>query len=54
MAVLHVRDIPDAFYLALSVRVAAPLITADDRLLRAVHGKPFDVRSLAALDPLDL
>ena len=50
----HVLSTYDALYLALSVRVAAPLITADDWLLRAVHGKPFVVRSLATVDPLDL
>jgi predicted nucleic acid-binding protein len=40
----------DALYMALAQQLKAPLITADDRLVHAMHGKPFDVRSLAALD----
>jgi predicted nucleic acid-binding protein len=47
-------SIYDALYLALALEVGAPLITADDRLLRSVQGKPFDVRSLAAVNPLEL
>jgi predicted nucleic acid-binding protein len=50
----YVLSIYDALYLALSVRVAAPLITADERLLRSTHGKPFDVHSLAVVDPANL
>jgi predicted nucleic acid-binding protein len=47
-------SIYDALYLALAVEVRAPLITADDRLLRSLSGKPFDVRSLAAVNPVEL
>ena len=54
LSTLHMLSIYDALSLSLSVRVAAPLVTADHRLLRSVQGKPFDVRSLAALDPLAL
>ena len=37
----------DAFYVALAGRVGAPLITADDRLVRAMAGSAYDVQSLA-------
>jgi predicted nucleic acid-binding protein len=41
----------DAFYVALSRRVSAPLITADERLFRALAGlMGYDVRSLAEID----
>jgi predicted nucleic acid-binding protein len=41
----------DAFYVALSGRVGAPLITADVRLARAMSGLPgYDVRSLLDLE----
>jgi len=36
----------DAFYLALSQRVHAPLVTADEKMVRALAGKPFQVFSL--------
>jgi predicted nucleic acid-binding protein len=36
----------DAFYVALSRRVGAPLITADAKLARALSGKGFDVQPL--------
>ena len=36
----------DAFYLALSQQVNAPLITADEKLVRAVASKSFQVFSL--------
>jgi predicted nucleic acid-binding protein len=45
----HVVSTYDAFYLALSFLIGAPLITADDRLVRGVAGKGFDVRSLAEM-----
>jgi predicted nucleic acid-binding protein len=38
----------DAAYVALSARLGAPLITADERLARALAGAPFDVRWLGA------
>jgi predicted nucleic acid-binding protein len=37
----------DAAYVALSARLGLPLITADERLARALVVKPFDVRSLS-------
>lgn len=41
----------DAFYVALSRRLSAPLITADMRLARALSGFPdYDVRPLDVLD----
>ncbi len=44
----------DAFYVALAGRVGAPLITADDRLVRALAGSPYDAQSLStcAIPPL--
>jgi predicted nucleic acid-binding protein len=36
----------DAFYVALTMHVNAPLITADEKLVRAMAGK-YDVQSLA-------
>jgi predicted nucleic acid-binding protein len=36
----------DAFYVALSRRLSAPLVTADEKLVRALDGKPFQVREL--------
>ena len=40
----------DAFYVALSRRLKVPLVTADERLVRAVLALPgYDVRSLAGL-----
>ena len=36
----------DAFYVALSHRVSAPLITADEKLARALASKPYRVHSL--------
>jgi predicted nucleic acid-binding protein len=41
----------DAFYIALSRRVSAPLFTANERLVRALAGlRGYDVRSLADID----
>jgi predicted nucleic acid-binding protein len=37
----------DAFYVALSHRVHAPLVTADEKLVRALAGKPFQVYELS-------
>ncbi len=37
----------DAFYVALAIHLNAPLITADDKLVRAMAGK-YDIQSLAA------
>jgi predicted nucleic acid-binding protein len=39
----HTIGIYDAFYLALSQRLAVPLVTVDKRLVNAVVGKPFQV-----------
>ena len=38
----------DAFYIALSRRTNVPFITADEKLVRALAGKPFRVHSLVA------
>jgi predicted nucleic acid-binding protein len=38
----------DAFYVALSNRIEAPLITADDKLVRSLAGKHYKLRSLSA------
>lgn len=40
----------DAIYIAVSARVAAPLITADEKLVRAMQGKPYQVQSLASFE----
>jgi len=40
----------DACYAALSAQVEAPLVTADERLVRAMAGSRFDVRALPDLD----
>jgi predicted nucleic acid-binding protein len=40
----------DAIYVAVSARVAAPLITADEKLVRAMQGKPYQVQSLASFE----
>ena len=37
----------DAFYVALAQQVKAPFVTADDKLVRALAGKAFNVQSLA-------
>lgn len=39
----------DAFYVALSHQLNAPLITADEKLVRALAGKPYSVQSLMDL-----
>ena len=36
----------DAFYVALSERINAPLVTADEKLVRAFANKPYSVQSL--------
>ena len=42
----------DAFYVALGARTGAPLVTADEKLVRALTGiAPYDVRSLATFAP---
>ena len=38
----------DAAYVALSARLGVPLFTANERLVRALAGAPFDVRWLGA------
>ena len=38
----------DAAYVALSARLGAPLVTADDGLAHTLVGSPFDVRWLGA------
>lgn len=38
LAVAHRRTVYDALYLALSVRVGCPFVTADERLVNAVAG----------------
>ena len=40
----------DAFYVALSRRVNAPFVTADEKLVHALAGKPFRVHSLVAFN----
>jgi predicted nucleic acid-binding protein len=40
----------DACYVALAQRVNAPLITADEKLVRGLAGKGLPVRSLASFD----
>lgn len=37
----------DAFYVALSSRVNAPFVTADEKLVRALAGRPVRVQSLS-------
>lgn len=39
----------DAFYVALSQRLNAPLVTADEKLVRALAGKPYHIQSLQDL-----
>ena len=50
ISLTHTLSTYDALYLALSAREKAPLITADERLVRLMQDKPFDVRALASLD----
>lgn len=40
----------DACYVALSQRIKAPLVTADEKLVRAMTNTPYDVQSLATFD----
>lgn len=47
---MHMLSTYDSFYLALSQREGAPLITADERLVNGVRGKGFDVRYLVDVD----
>jgi predicted nucleic acid-binding protein len=47
LAIAHRISGYDAFYVALTVQVNAPLITADEKLVRAMANK-YDVQSLAA------
>lgn len=46
LAIAHRISGYDAFYVALTIHVNAPLITADEKLVRAIAGK-YDVQSLA-------
>lgn len=46
IALTHGLSGYDAFYVALSDRVALSLITADERMVRALAGKPFQIRFL--------
>lgn len=46
LAVRHRITAYDAVYVALAQAVAAPLVTADERLVRAFAGGPHDVRWL--------
>ena len=48
IALAHRINGYDAFYVALSAQVNAPLITADERLVTAMKGKPYDVNWLGA------
>ncbi len=47
IAIAHRVSGYDAFYVALASQVNAPLITADEKLVRAMAGK-YNVQSLAA------
>ena len=40
----------DAFYVALSHRMAVPLVTADEKMVRTLAGKPFDVSLLTSFN----
>ncbi len=40
----------DAFYVSLSQRLEAPLVSNDHRLLRAMAGQPYDVQPLSDFD----
>ncbi|MBI4558947.1 MAG: type II toxin-antitoxin system VapC family toxin [Candidatus Hydrogenedentes bacterium] len=39
----------DAFYVALSRRLNVPLVTADEKLVRALAGRPYRIKSLFEL-----
>jgi predicted nucleic acid-binding protein len=41
----------DACYVALSKQISGPLITADEKLVRAMANSPYDVQSLATFKP---
>ncbi len=47
VALTHRISGSDACYVALSAKVSAPLITADEKLVNALAGKSFNVLSLA-------
>ena len=47
IAIRHQVSGYDAFYVALAVRINVPLVTADEKLVKAV-GNRYDVQSLAA------
>jgi predicted nucleic acid-binding protein len=48
IALAHHISSYDACYVALAARVQAPLITADEKLVRAMAGTGYSVQSLAA------
>jgi len=50
IALVHHISGYDAFYVALSQRVNAPLITADEKLVRAFANKPYYVQSLSTFE----
>jgi predicted nucleic acid-binding protein len=40
----------DALYVAVSAHISAPLITADEKLIRAIQNTPYQVQSLATFE----
>lgn len=50
IALAHRINGYDACYVALSLQVKAPLVTADGKLVRALAGKSYNIRSLAEFE----
>ena len=51
MAVEYRLSVYDACYVALASLLELPLLTADERLINKMLGKPFDIRLLGDLEP---
>lgn len=54
IAIAHRISGYDACYVALSLQVNAPLVTADEKLVQAMAGSAFNVRSLQSFGALPL
>lgn len=51
MAVEYSLSVYDACYVALASLLELPLLTADERLINKMLGKPYDIRLLGDLEP---
>ena len=50
LAVKHGLTVYDACYVAMSHQLQLPLLTADERLVNLMKGKPFDIRWIGDLE----